>query len=215
MASNFNNTTPAAPAGGVNVLWQTDGSGNDSAYIAAGGFAPVYAGADGGFFGGFVNPFIPSGSIMTNAGPSASPNSVHAMLFSLPFPITINKVVYWVISNSSDLWGFGIYSSDGLTKLVDTGALSTVTGTGAASVTLGSPVTLPAGEYFFAETSSGTTSNSAYYNLEATYTIPMQNFNRNRAGVAANASVSGVLPATLGAITTSGQRDPILAWFEN
>lgn len=33
MASNFNDTTPAAPAGGTNVKWQTDGAGNDSAYI--------------------------------------------------------------------------------------------------------------------------------------------------------------------------------------
>jgi hypothetical protein len=35
MASNFNNTTPASPAGSKNVAWQTDGAGNDSAnYVA-------------------------------------------------------------------------------------------------------------------------------------------------------------------------------------
>lgn len=33
MGSNLNDTTPAAPAGGVNVKWQTDGAGNDSAYV--------------------------------------------------------------------------------------------------------------------------------------------------------------------------------------
>jgi hypothetical protein len=33
MASNFNDTVPAAPAGNTNVAWQTDGSGNDSAYV--------------------------------------------------------------------------------------------------------------------------------------------------------------------------------------
>jgi len=32
MAINFSNTTPAAPTGGQNVLWQTDGAGNYSAY---------------------------------------------------------------------------------------------------------------------------------------------------------------------------------------
>lgn len=37
MASNFNNSTPAAPTSGTNVLWQTDGSGNDSAYIKGSG----------------------------------------------------------------------------------------------------------------------------------------------------------------------------------
>jgi len=35
MPSNFNDTTPAAPAGKLNVKWQTDGSGNDSAYFTA------------------------------------------------------------------------------------------------------------------------------------------------------------------------------------
>jgi uncharacterized protein YkuJ len=33
VASNLNDTTPAAPAGGLNVKWQTDGAGNDSAYV--------------------------------------------------------------------------------------------------------------------------------------------------------------------------------------
>ena len=36
MSTNLNDSTPAAPAGGINVKWQTDGSGNDSAYLAAG-----------------------------------------------------------------------------------------------------------------------------------------------------------------------------------
>jgi hypothetical protein len=35
MATNFNDTTPAAPSNGVNVKWQTDGSGNNSAYLPA------------------------------------------------------------------------------------------------------------------------------------------------------------------------------------
>lgn len=36
-APNFNNTTPAAPSGYSNILWQTDGSGNISAYFATSG----------------------------------------------------------------------------------------------------------------------------------------------------------------------------------
>jgi len=35
VASNFNDTTPAAPAGSLNVVWATDGSGNDSASYPA------------------------------------------------------------------------------------------------------------------------------------------------------------------------------------
>lgn len=33
MSSNFNDTTPAAPAGHINVKFQTDGAGNVSAYV--------------------------------------------------------------------------------------------------------------------------------------------------------------------------------------
>lgn len=43
MPSNFNDTTPAAPAGSLNVKWQTDGSGNDSANLIAPFDVPVFA----------------------------------------------------------------------------------------------------------------------------------------------------------------------------
>lgn len=33
MSVNLSNTTPAAPTGGTNITWQTDGSGNVSGYI--------------------------------------------------------------------------------------------------------------------------------------------------------------------------------------
>lgn len=35
MSVNFSDTTPAAPTGGTNIKWQTDGSGNLSGYIQA------------------------------------------------------------------------------------------------------------------------------------------------------------------------------------
>ena len=35
MSVNLSNTTPAAPAGSTNVTWQTDGSGNVSAYVTS------------------------------------------------------------------------------------------------------------------------------------------------------------------------------------
>jgi hypothetical protein len=43
MSVNLNDTTPAAPAGGLNVKWQTDGSGNDSAYIVLASVASALA----------------------------------------------------------------------------------------------------------------------------------------------------------------------------
>lgn len=36
MAINFSNTTPAAPAGYSNILWQSDSNGNVSGYYAGG-----------------------------------------------------------------------------------------------------------------------------------------------------------------------------------
>lgn len=41
MATNFNDLTPVAPALGMNVKWQTDGSGNVSAYLPGGGVAAI------------------------------------------------------------------------------------------------------------------------------------------------------------------------------
>lgn len=34
MSVNLSNTVPSAPAGGTNLLWQTDGSGNISGYVS-------------------------------------------------------------------------------------------------------------------------------------------------------------------------------------
>jgi hypothetical protein len=42
---NFNDTVPAAPAGGANVLWQEDAAGNTSAYILSGSLAGGRIGA--------------------------------------------------------------------------------------------------------------------------------------------------------------------------
>ena len=41
MAINLNDTTPAAPSGGVNVKWQSDGSNNASAYMPLSGIPGV------------------------------------------------------------------------------------------------------------------------------------------------------------------------------
>jgi hypothetical protein len=149
------------------------------------------------------------------AGPSTSANQVFVFQFILPHSITINKIVYSVTTlSASDKWGFGIYSSDGLTKLVDSGAVSpTATGT-AFSVTIGA-VTLPPGTYYFAQTSSGTTAQMNFFPSNTAQMFPIFNLNRSRTGLGANASVAGVLPSTIGAISTATIRDPMLVLFEN
>jgi hypothetical protein len=176
---------------------------------------PNFSSMDG-FFGGLVNPYIIEVGDPSTAAPSAVANNVHVFLFVLPYAITVNKIVYNVSTlSASDKWAFGIYSSNGNTKLIDTGVISpTATGT-AISITLGTPVTLPPGEYYFAQTSSGTTALSNFQQINQTIVAVMINTNRARNGLAANASASGVLPSTLGVISTATLRSPMLVYFEN
>lgn len=72
MASNFNDTTPAAPGGNVNVKWQTDGAGNDSAYVPS-------------VSGGGTNVQTANYTILTgDAGKNIVANSGSAITFKLP-----------------------------------------------------------------------------------------------------------------------------------
>jgi hypothetical protein len=71
--SNFNNTTPAAPSGHTNVSWQTDGAGNDSAYV------PTSASAGG------TNVQTSTYLILTtDSGKNVVANSGSAITFNLP-----------------------------------------------------------------------------------------------------------------------------------
>lgn len=173
-------------------------------------------GALGGFFGGIDGIYGPGSATISTAGPSALANNVHVFLFVVAYTITINKIVYNVATlSASDKWAFGIYSSDGNTKLIDSGVISPTATNTALSITLGTPVTLPPGEYYFAQTASGTTALSSFQQTNTAAVPPMVNKNRNRIGLAANASAAGVLPSTLGAISTATLRSPMLVYFEN
>lgn len=154
-------------------------------------------------------------AVTAGGAPSAANNNVHVTMFNLDAPITINNIVYQVQTlSASDKWGFGIYDSAGATKLVDTGILSP-TGTGTFSVAI-TPVTLQPGIYFFAQTSSGLTALSPFFpNSSVSQIDGAINKNRNRHGLATNASVGGQLPATLGVITTVAPRAVMVVWFEN
>lgn len=167
----------------------------------------------GGFFGGNINPYNLV-SVPPTASPTASANQVFVFQFTIEHAISIANIVCKIAAGNGngDLWGYGIYSSDGNTKIIDSGAISTAAaGLKSTAIT---PVILNPGTYFYAQTSSNINATSPYTATEVATVIPFMNQNRQRVGLAANASVAGVLPATLGAISNT-VRDPMLVWFEN
>jgi hypothetical protein len=58
MSTNFNDTLPVAPTGGTNVKWQTDGSGNDSAYAFVPSFSADTGAADAYVITGVPDPIV-------------------------------------------------------------------------------------------------------------------------------------------------------------
>lgn len=121
---NFNNTTPAAPVGYVNVLWQVDGSGNVSGYVPTGG-GGTPGGSDGdiqynnsGVFGGSATSINAAGSmvfptgqtITDSAGNTISFQSNRISLFSPNFAALLLTTTECVFS---DNLGDALYLNDG------------------------------------------------------------------------------------------------------
>lgn len=132
-----------------------------------------------------------------------SDNVVRCFPIFLSTKIVVAKVAFEVVTLSvGSLAAIGIYSADGNTLLINSGAVSTTTA-GVKTVTLGSPVTLAPGKYIYAVTANNTTPTS-YAALTGSFNVLLNAFTTT-AGTAANASASGVLPSTTGVITTSSQ----------
>jgi hypothetical protein len=171
---------------------------------------PPYAQIDtvgmGGFFGGTVNP-----ATATTTTSALTANQVRVMQFVLPFACTVRKVVSEITTLSvGGFYGVGLYDAAG-NRVVTTGAQST-TNTGIFSVTLSTPVTLVPGVYYSAWTGDNTTVILRALTTGQTSETYMRT-NAARNGSAANASAAGVLPATLGTITSTAY-NVAAVWFE-
>ena len=94
MPSNFNSTTPAAPAGFTNVVFQTDGNGNDSAYV------PTSSGGPGGS----------SGDIQFNDGAGDFGGSAATINTAGSITIPEGQVIEWS-------GGYGPYSTAAISAL--------------------------------------------------------------------------------------------------
>ena len=163
---------------------------------------------EGGFFAGTLNPTTVSLTAALGAN-----NRVLVSQFVLPFRVVVGKIVFDITTASAaGLASVGIYDKD-KNRLLHAGAVSTTVAE-LKSVTLGTSVTLEPGVYFVAHTADN---NTAQFRLHRTETSVLlaafMTKNANRMGRAANNSVSGVLPATLGAITPIAQ-NIVGAYFE-
>ena len=172
-----------------------------------------------GFWGGATAAayaHVPGVSFLALAGS----NVVKTWQFILPFSITVNRAgtIVNLVRVAGSHFNAGVYSGDGNTKLIDVvfdGSLSTV-----QFVTLGTPVSLSPGVYFFAYSSTASTIQmSGFTGLSGNAPNLAGVFNQNftRYGTAANSTSGNVMPATLGAITPAGASNfgvPAI-WFES
>jgi hypothetical protein len=150
--------------------------------------------------GAFLLPCFVRPETVATAIISGSANQVRGIRVFWPIGCTITKVMIEVVgATASALAAVGIYSSDGGTKWLDSGAIDCGSN-GIKSVTLGTPVDVPMGFCCFVATCNDTTTTfrsavmvSTVTNLENEGTV--QRFN------AANASAAGVLPSSLGTLT--------------
>lgn len=87
--ANFNNTTPAAASGGVNVLWQRSGSGPDSvsAYTLASGFQP--------FLGLGIYPFPAIKSQPSHSAQNMTNNTHYAVYLGRAWASLTSFNIYW------------------------------------------------------------------------------------------------------------------------
>jgi hypothetical protein len=186
-------------AGGTVV---NNNTSNTTVVNQAGGSSFTTAG-QGYFWGPGI--FLPL-SMLNRVGGSSwmtTPNGVNVVQFTMPVTFQVSIVSMFVTANALGKFaGFGIYSADGATLIVDSHAMS-LNATGLVT----SPITsvlLPPGTYNYAQTSDSTTA-SMYVNSNSVSVNDGKFMNTNagapRYATAANASIAGQLPATLGALT--------------
>lgn len=198
---------PSTPASGKvaiyaktdSKLYIKDDTGTETDLTAAGG------GGSGSFSGTSAFRLLPYDQLpSSDVGALVGANEVYVLKFFLPMELTVASVHFSINTTSAGSnVAIGVYSADGNTLHVDSGPVSGATG-GIKSVTLGSTATLPAGFYWFAWTATdGTVRLSAIQTSLPWYNIMIGGTLQE--GKGANASSSGNLPATLGAISTSGQ----------
>lgn len=145
---------------------------------------------------------------------SSAANTVYALQVVLPFSVSITRVTVSLgTASSSKNLVVGIYSADGQTKLLDSGAFD---GGGAGSTAqqnvIGS-VSLPAGCYWFAWAGDYTTATPSWWSI-ATNANMGGIFNKRttkKYAICGNKMVATSLPSALGTLTTSAFTNTFVA----
>jgi len=203
---NAGNVTTLRPMGAsgsghaAGLTPDTPGSSGSSKYLCEdGSWSEPPGGGSTSLSGSGIHFMAPWGYGLagTNQVGVATNNQVRAVRFVLPVELVINSLHFELVNAPGGSYSLGLYNDAGTSLLCDTGAL-TASGPGVKSVTLGSAATLPAGSYWLAWTGSNTTLTVRANTIQDATLI---NAGTVQIGTAANASSSGVLPATLGAIT--------------
>ena len=170
--------------------------------IGGGGVAFSTSGQGGFWSAGFESPATFGRSVTNSSTISTVADRTTAFQFTLLASYTIRTVSCFVSTTQSSTSNFGIYSASG-NRLLDSGAIS-MASPGAVLSTLGSPVVLGAGVYYFAQSSHNTGAQVAGFSLVS------DNLNLAQAlasgvyvGIATNSTVGGVMPATLGVINNA------------
>ena len=164
--------------------------------------ATVDTAGEGGFYGVCIN----AGPNSVTSAVLASVNLVKVYQFVLPFRAIVRNLTFEIeVLSVGGLCSVGLYSADGNILRVHSGAVSTTT-TGIKNV-VASAVTLEPGVYFHSWTGDNITFKLRSF-VSAQGWNNLINNNANRVGSAANPSVAGVLPATLGAITPTAANTP-------
>jgi hypothetical protein len=151
-----------------------------------------------------------SDSITLSTTVVTTADEVRVRQFTLQSSFTIGHVTT-ILGNGSfsgTTFNFGIYNSSG-SLLLDSGPFNGYyTQDGVVQTLSVSSVTLPAGTYYFAQTASETTiqpfgvGGGSSNILAGDY---IANANASRFAIAANPASGGALPATLGALSVSGE----------
>ncbi len=152
------------------------------------------------------------GVVASTAAISYTANQVVAVLFEVGgFSVTINNVLWnLTVGVAGGHAGFGIYavtpgSATRGARLADTGPISaTVADQGLKTTPFLTPVTLPCGQYCMAFTTDNASDTFLTVNIGAI--LPYNATPEVFLGTAANASVAGQLPATLGVITPTNSK---------